>query len=449
MEFLIILGLILFNGLLSMSEIALVSARKSKLEYASRKGDAAAKRALSLTARPDNFLSTVQIGITLIGILTGVFSGETMASELSLWLSGFPNLAPWAGPIAISVVVLCITYFTLVLGELVPKRIAMSNPEKIAGMMSAFMLFLSKLVTPFVWLLTASTRFVIKILGIADHAEEKVTEEEIMAIIQEGTSVGEIEEVEQDIVERVFDLSDRGAVSLMTNQNDLVWIDINRPLEEIRTDIKSHLHQVYPVSRGQLDEIVGVVYLKDMFDAIHLPDASLEQWIRPAQFVPETMNTYNILELFKQTKIHYALVTDEYGGIQGILTMFDILDALVGNIAEDHADDDQIVKRDDNSYLVDGQYSFYDFLAYFDIEDRFPEHDYNTLSGLILDLVRRIPQVGEKLTWAEFSFEIVDMDGVRIDKVLVTQQLPNSPEATPEKEPSAKEEKRSNSVKEE
>ncbi len=425
MEFLIILGLILFNGILSMSEIALVSARKSKLEYASRKGDAAAKRALSLTARPDNFLSTVQIGITLIGILTGVFSGETMTSDLSAWFDGFPSLAPFSGTLSVTIVVLCITYFTLVLGELVPKRIAMSHPEKIAGAMSAFMLFLSKVATPFVWLLSASTRWVIKILGIPDQAEDKVTEEEIMAIIQEGTSVGEIEEVEQDIVERVFDLSDRGAVSLMTNRNDLVWIDINRPLEEIRSEIKSDLHQVYPVSRGQLDEIVGVVYLKDMFDAIHLPDATLDQWVRPAQFVPETMNAYNILELFKQTKIHYALVTDEYGSILGIITMFDILDALVGNITEDHPDDDQIVVREDGSFLVDGQYSFYDFLAYFDIEDRFPEHDYNTLSGLILDLLRHIPQIGEKVTWAEFNFEIVDMDGVRIDKILVTHQSVN------------------------
>ena len=421
MEILIILGLILFNGFLSMSEIALVTARKSKLEADSKKGSFIAKKALHIIQHPDSFLSTVQIGITLIGILTGVFSGKAITAKISSLLHNIPFLAPWSDSISLIIVVLIITYLTLVLGELVPKRIAMAYPEKIATKVSGIMNFLSKVTTPFVWFLSSSTRLVLRLLNINSKEESKVTEEEVLAVIQEGIDDGEIEEGEQDMVERVFDLSDRTVVSIMTNRNDLVWIDANRSLDEIRSMIKEDLHNVYPVCRGSLDDVIGVVYLKDMFDTIHVPDATIEQWVRPAQFVPETMNAYRVLELFKETKVHYALVTDEYGSIQGMLTMLDVLDAIVGNVVDDHDDDDQIIKREDNTYLVDGQYSFYDFLAYFDMENRFEEHDYNTLSGLILDVLKRIPRTGEKLEWNEFGFEIVDMDGVRIDKVLVTR----------------------------
>ena len=416
-----------------MSEIALVTARKSKLEADSKKGNFTARKALHIIQHPDSFLSTVQIGITLVGILTGVFSGEALTAKINLLLQNIPFLAPWSGSIALTIVVLIVTYFTLVLGELVPKRIAMAYPEKIATKVSGIMNILSKLTTPFVWLLSSSTRLILRLLNVKSNDENKVTEEEILAVIQEGIDDGEIEEGEQDMVERVFDLSDRTVVSIMTNRNDLVWIDANKPLDEIRPLIKEELHDVYPVCRGSLDDVIGVAYLKDMFDTIHKPEAAIEQWLRPAQFVPETMNAYRVLELFKETKVHYTLVTDEYGSVQGMLTMLDILDAIVGNVVDDHEDDDQIIKREDNTYLVDGQYSFYDFLAYFDMEDRFEEHDYNTLSGLILDVLKRIPHTGEKLEWTEFGFEIVDMDGVRIDKVLVTRyeesvEKPEKPE---------------------
>jgi len=419
MEVFIILGLIILNGCFALSELALISSRRTRLEGEAKRGDKKAQKAIDLAGSPDKFLSTIQIGITTIGILTGIFSGENITEWLSTEIAKVPVLASSSYTISLAIIVVIVTYFSLILGELVPKRIAMSNPERYAKMVSGPMNFLSKIVRPFVWLLSISTNGIMNIFGISATTTSKVTEEEIKAILQEGTDEGEIQEVEHDIVERVFNLGDRGVNSLMTHRNDLVWLDIEDSLDEIKEAINEEVHNVYPVASEQLDEIVGVVFLKDFFADFNNEDFNLRKYIKPAQFVPETMNGYNVLELFRRSQQSYAIITDEYGSIQGMVTMNDMMKALVGNIIEPDEHEEQIIQREDGTWLVDGQYSFYDFLANFDMEDLYQEHDYNTLSGLILDILERIPNTAEKLRWKNFEMEIVDMDAARIDKVLV------------------------------
>lgn len=420
MEIFIIIGLILLNGVLSMSEIALVSARKARLELEAKRGNKSAQTALKLAGEPDRFLSTIQIGITLIGILTGLYSGEAFAANLAEVVRHVPVLEPYALGLSKTVIVIIVTYLTLIMGELVPKRIGMGYAEKVSMLVAKPMYLLSRLASPFVWLLSKSTALTIKITGIKANEENKVTEEEIKAIVKEGFDGGEVQEVEQDIVERVFNLGDRNVGSIMTHRSDLVWLDVTDSIEKIREKVQENLFNIYPVASEKFDNIKGVVYLKDLFGRIDEPDFSLEQVIRPAQYLPENQSVYNALEQFKQARVKYGIVTDEFGGIQGIVTLKDIMEGLIGQVPE-VGEEAEITQRSDGSWLVDGQLSFYDFLEYFDMEDLYAEHDYNTLSGLILEILERVPKTGETLTWLTFRFEIVDMDGARIDKVLVTK----------------------------
>ena len=418
MEIFIIIGLILLNGILSMSEIALVSARKARLELDAKRGNKSAQTALKLAGEPDRFLSTIQIGITLIGILTGLYSGEAFAYNLAEVVRHVPVLEPYALGVSKTIIVIIVTYLTLIMGELVPKRIGMGYAERVSMLVAKPMYFLSKLALPFVWLLSKSSSLVIKITGIKANEENKVTEEEIKAIVKEGFDGGEVQEVEQDIVERVFNLGDRNVGSIMTHRSDLVWLDVTDSIEKIREKVQENLFNIYPVASEKFDNIKGVVYLKDLFGRIDEPDFSLEEVIRPAQYLPENQSVYNALEQFKEARVKYGIVTDEFGGIQGIVTLKDIMEGLIGQVPE-VGEEAEIVQRADGSWLVDGQYNFYDFLEYFDMEDLYAEHDYNTLSGLILEILERVPKTGETLTWLTFEFEIVDMDGARIDKVLV------------------------------
>lgn len=421
MEIFIIIGLILLNGVLSMSEIALVSARKARLELEAKRGNKSAQTALKLAGEPDRFLSTIQIGITLIGILTGLYSGEAFAANLAEVVRHVPVLEPYALGLSKTVIVIIVTYLTLIMGELVPKRIGMGYAEKVSMLVAKPMYLLSRLASPFVWLLSKSSALTIKITGIKANEENKVTEEEIKAIVKEGFDGGEVQEVEQDIVERVFNLGDRNVGSIMTHRSDLVWLDVTDSIEKIREKVQENLFNIYPVASEKFDNIKGVVYLKDLFGRIDEPDFSLEQVIRPAQYLPENQSVYNALEQFKQARVKYGIVTDEFGGIQGIVTLKDIMEGLIGQVPE-LGEEAEITQRADGSWLVDGQLSFYDFLEYFDMEDLYAEHDYNTLSGLILEILERVPKTGETLTWLNFRFEIVDMDGARIDKVLVTKR---------------------------
>lgn len=407
-----------------MSEIALVSARKSRLEVEAKRGNRSAQTALKLSNEPDRFLSTIQIGITLIGILTGLYSGEAFAYDLAAYMRGIPWIAPYALVISKTAIVVLVTYLTLIMGELVPKRIGMGYAEKVSMLVAKPMYLLSLVASPFVWLLSKSTALAVKLMGTDASEESKVTEEEIKAIVKEGFDGGEVQEVEQDIVERVFNLGDRKVGSIMTHRSELIWLDLTDSIEEIREKVQAHLFNIYPVANGKFDDIRGVVYLKDLFGRIDDPGFSLTQVIRPAEFVPENQSVYNALEQFKQARVQYGIVTDEFGGIQGIVTLKDIMEGLVGQVP-DVGEDAEVVQRSDGTWLVDGQYRFYDFLEYFDMEDLYAEHDYNTLSGLILEILERVPKTGEKLTWLNFEFEIVDMDGARIDKVLV-KKLPDN-----------------------
>ncbi len=420
MEIIIIAGLILLNGLFSMSEIALVSARKSRLEMDAKKGSKRAKTALQLADQPDKFLSTVQIGITLIGILTGLYSGKAFAHDFAKVIARADFLAPYALGIATTVIVLLVTYLTIVFGELVPKRLGLSLSERMSKIVAGPMLWLSRIMTPMVWLLSKSTAGVLKLFGVKD-AEEKITEEEIKTLVKEGVDTGEVQAVEHDIVERVFSLGDRDVDSVMTHRSELVWLKIGDGKEKIRKTVMENMHDIYPVAAGSYEEILGVVYLKDLFGHLDAPDFSLKKLLCPAQYLPYSKSVYGALEQFKKAHVKYGLVTDEFGGIKGIVTLSDIMEALVGEVPEEGQERDIIV-RSDGSFLVDGQCPFYDFLEFFDMDELHAEYDYNTLSGLILEELEHVPQDGETFSWYRFNFEIVDMDGARIDKVLVTMK---------------------------
>lgn len=398
----------------------MVSARKSRLELEAKKGSKSAQKALDLSNNPDNFFSTIQIGITLIGILTGLFSGEAFAGDLAKVLENVPLIGPYALGVSETIIVIVVTYFTLILGELVPKRLGLVKAESIAKAISQPMAMLAKITYPLVWLLSKSTGAIIKVLGLDIGQESKVTEEEVKAVMKESLDAGEIEEVEHDIAERVFSLGDRTVSSIMTHRKEIVWLDINEPQEELIRLIKENIYNTYPVADGDIDKIVGVVHLKNIFEITDNCSFSIQDIIKEAFYLPEEMCVYDALEKFKEARMKSAIVTDEFGGVKGIVTLKDILEALVGVMPEENENEaDNWLVREDGSILVDGQYTFYEFLEKFDMEEFYQENDYNTISGLIIDLKNEIPRIGEKVTWENFTFEIVDMDGARIDKVLV------------------------------
>ena len=420
MEIFILLGLILLNGVFSMSEIALVSARKARLEAQANKGNKRAKEALDLANHPDNFLSTVQIGITLIGIMTGIYSGEKLSGGLIEFFNQFEVLKPYSRGIATATIVIIITYFTLVLGELVPKRLGLSNPEAIAKFMAKPMRILGYITLPFNWLLAKSSHLIMKIFNVRSN-DNQVTEEEIKAIISEGTEHGAIEEAEQEIIERVFHLSDRNITSLMTHRSDIIWFDLTDTEEMIRGKIMAEPHNIYPICEGDIDNMRGVVSLKDVY--VTDDKIPFKELMKPALFVPENNSAYQVVEKFKESKIHSCFIVDEYGSIQGMITLNDILQAIIGDVPQpDDVEDYEIMKRDDGSYLIDAQIPFYDFLRFFKKADwhNEDEQEFDTLAGCILHELERIPQTGDKLKWKDFTFEIIDMDNHRIDKILVT-----------------------------
>lgn len=417
MEVLVIVLLILLNGLFAMSEMALVSARKSNLEMLARQGSKSARQALRLAKDPDRFLSTVQIGITLIGILTGIYSGDALAAKFGARLAEVGIPVRTATAVAQVVIVILVTYLTIIFGELVPKRIGMNAAERAARIVARPMRLLSTIASPFVWLLAKTTAGVTRLLGL-QKAESKVTEAEIRSMIQEGTEDGEVQVVEQQIVGRVFSLGDRTVESIMTHRSEIAWIDVSMSVEEINRIVAQAPHNRYPVGDGSLDKLLGVVYLKDLFLHLNQPGFDLRSILTPGKFFHEEFEVYNALEQLRNEQLGYGIICDEFGVTRGIITLKDIFEALVGELPDPREEPD-IVRRDDGSCLVDGQCPFYDFLDAFGVEEDYPANAYNTLSGLILDLLGHIPATGEKIQWGPFSFEIVDMDGARIDKILV------------------------------
>jgi putative hemolysin len=398
--------------------MALVSAKKSRLETTANKGDKKSQIALDLKENPEIFLSTTQIYITLIAILTGVYSGERFSIYLQPYLEKINFIKPYAGTIATVIVVIIVTFLSILFGELVPKRIALMNPEKIAKGVAALIKTLSSISYPLVWLLSKMSSGFFKLFNIRESTDTQVTEEEIKAMINEGSELGAIEEEEKDIIERVFHLGDRNITSLMTHRTDIIWFDVNEDRSSVKQKIKEFQHSVYPVCKETIDNIEGIVYVKDMY---LMPDAPLEQIIRKALFIPENNSAYQVLEKIKITKIPYAFIVDEYGSLLGMITVKDILKAIVGEMPEEEDDEYVITERKDGSYLIDGQIQFYDFLTKFDktIWINEGENEFDTLAGFILHELKRIPVTGDKFEWRGFNFEIVDMDGQRIDKVLV------------------------------
>lgn len=422
MEIIIILILILINGLFSMSEIALVSARKNRLNYSAQRGNRGAKIALDLASNPSKLLSTAQIGITLIGILTGIYSGERITQGLEISFSKYPILAPYAHPLSVTVVLIILSFFALVLGELVPKRIGLTYPEAIAKTVSFPMKIIGFIMAPFIFLLTATTDLLLKIFRIKPSSNSKVTEEEIKAIIKEGTEEGEVQAIEQDIVNRVFSVGDRSVSSLMTSRTKMTSLDVTDTKEEVKKLVSHDMHNFYPIYDSDVQDIIGIASLKRLFAEIEKDEFNLRNILSEPSYIAEGASAYQALEQFKQTNIHYALVIDEYGSTQGILTMSDILEALVGEVSEFYGQEYKFEKRDENSWLIDGHYPLPDFLIEFGMEDFIKDFEVNTVGGLIIQVLGHIPKETEKARWENFEFEILDMDGPKIDKVLVVRK---------------------------
>lgn len=418
-ELFIILVLILLNGLFSMSEIALISARKSSLGAEAKKGNKSARMALKLSEEPDNFLSIVQIGITLIGILTGVYSGNKIATIFADWLSEFGILPHYASKIAQTLIVFAVTYLTLVFGELLPKRIGMNAAEAVAKIMARPMSLLSTVAAPFVWLLSKSTQLLFKLLGMK-NMESKVTEDEIKSIINEGKEDGEVQEVEQDIVERVFLMGDMKIDSIMTHKHDIVWFDVSMSAKEVRSVMGDKLYELYPVCDGNLDNVLGFVSIKNILFSLDKPTFSLRSLISEPTYFYRNMSVYKVLELMKKDGIGRGLVCDEFGACVGIVTLKDMLLALIGSVTEE--DEEEFIKKREgkNEWIVDGRCPIHDFLIYFDSEELYESGDYTTVAGLCLARFNRIPDEGDRLVWESFVFEVSDMDGARIDKLLVS-----------------------------
>jgi putative hemolysin len=424
MEILIIIGLVLLNGMFSMSEMSLVSSRKFKLENAKKKGISGAKTALELSENPTKFLSTVQIGITLIGILLGVYSGENLTKNLSDYLTQFEMIKPYAHNVATGIIVVFVTYLSIVLGELLPKRLGMTFPEPIAILLAKPMKVLSIITSPFVWLLTSSNDVLLRIMRIKKTTESKVSEEEIKSIIKESADGGEIQDIEHSIMERVFELGDRKVNTLFTHRSEIVYFTLNDTWEEIKTKINQEKHSAYPVSKtNDLDDIIGIVLLKDLFTPSTDKEFDIKEFVKEPIYFNESTYAYNVLEYFKKEKMHYGIVVDEYGTTQGIVTMDDVVDALVGDATENDQEEYQLTQRDENSWLVDGQYSIIDFIKYFDIELKENyQSKYTTVAGLIIYNSNTLPEIGQKIRIDNFELEVVDKDGQRIDKIMITKK---------------------------
>ena len=423
-EILIILLLVLVNGFFAMSEIAIISARKAHLQQLAKSGDAKARSALDLATNPDRFLATVQIGITLIGIFAGAFSGATIAEKIGSYLGTFPFLAPYSKTIGVGIVVVSLTYISLVIGELVPKRLALGNAERIAPSVSPVMRTLSTIASPIVHLLSVSTNLVIKLLGVKSLPKPTTTPEEIRVLVQIGRESGIFEESEQDMIEGVLRLDERPVGGFITPRKQIVWFDLNDTPKDILQKLEKSRHSRYPVMHGSLDTVLGIVRAKDILaQCLASRPLDLKAVLRPPLFFPETMSSLKALELFKQKGTHMALVIDEYGGIEGIVTHNDILEAIVGYIpSAGEPIQPQATRRDDGSWLVDGLLHIDELKEIFEL-NKMPEGAYSvyhTVGGFVISQLRTIPSPGQSFRWENLRFEVLDMDGRRVDKVLVT-----------------------------
>src|SRR5215467_10010513 len=420
----VIVLLVLLNGVFVMAEMAVVSSRKPRLQQFANEGDRSARTALDLATNPDRFLATTQIGITLIAILTGALGERTLTDRLSIRLQQFPRFAGYSENLAFAIVVIAITYVSLVFGELLPKRLALHNPERIASAMSGVMNFLSRLCAPAVMLISGSTRLVITAFRLGPSSEPPVTEEEIKVMMEQGTEAGVFEEAEHDIVKSIFKLGDRGVSALMKPRRDVVWLDVNDPFAENQKKLASSLYSRFPVAQGSLDNVLGIVQTKDLLTrCLAGSKMDLKDNLRPPLFVPEALPALRLLEMFKKSRTHMALVVDEYGGVEGLVTLNDILEDLVGDVASvDMPEERQVVTRPDGSLLIDGKLQIDDLKETLKISKLPAEESgsYQTLGGFVMLQVGRVPVTGDAFEFEGHRFEVVDMDGKRVDKVLVS-----------------------------
>ncbi|MFT3896008.1 MAG: hemolysin family protein [Anaerolineales bacterium] len=416
--------LLLLNGVLAMAETALLSVRKARLQSESNKGDPRAAIVLKLIENPNQFLSVIQIGITSIDLMIGALTGATLGVWIDHQLEQFTSLEPYSEVIGLLIGVLPITYLSLVLGELVPKRLALRNPEGVSSSVARPMRFFSVIFSPIVRLLSISTEAILKLMGVKVSNDPPVTEEEIQLLIDQGTQAGVFEESEQDMVEGVFSLGDQRVYSLMTPRTDIVWIDIEETVEEIRTKIAQSEFSRYPVRQDTLDVILGIVKTRDMLvPSLSGEPIRLKELLKPAYFIPETMFASKALEIFKEKGTDVLLVIDEFGGLQGLLTITDILEEIVGEM---ELEEPQATQRQDGSWLLDGMLEVDEFKEIFKLAALPHEDEYETLSGFVMMSLGRVPQTADTFEWHGYRFEVIDMDGRRVDKVLVTT-LPTRP----------------------
>jgi putative hemolysin len=417
-EIILIFVLIFINAALAMSEAALVASRKARLQQQASEGNQASSLALKLIEDPNIFLSTIQIGITLIGVLAGAVGGATISEFLAEAIQTIPYLAAYSNSIALGIVVMSITVLTIWLGELVPKRLGINSPEKIAQLVSGPMLFISRIFAPFIKLMSGATNFALRLIGVNPSEEPPVTEEEIHLLIDQGKQAGVFEESEQDMVEGIFSLGDSRVYSLMTPRTEIVWLDVADTTGEIREKLAECPYSRFPVRQDTLETIIGIVKSRDLLvESLSGKEIDLKALIRPAYFIPETMFASRALELFKEKNTELLLVVDEFGGLQGLLTINDILEEIVGAM---EFEEPQATQRQDGSWLLDGMLEADEFKELFNFVTLPHEDEYETLSGFMMTMLGRVPQVADVFEWNGFRFEVMDMDGRRVDKVLVT-----------------------------
>lgn len=427
-EILIILLLILINGVLAMSEASLLASRKAKLQQLANEGDRAAAATLELLKNPNIFLSTIQIGITLIGVLAGAVGGATIAKALSASVENIPFLGTYSETISLGIVVISITVLTIWLGELVPKRIGIHSPERIAKFVAGPMVFISRVFSPLVKLMSGATELVLAMFGIKHTEDPPITEEELQVLIDQGTQAGVFEEAEQDMVEGIFSLGDTRVYSVMSPRTEIVWLDVSDTMENILEKMSNSPYSRFPLRQDSLETILGVVKSRDLLvTTLSHKDINLKELAKPAYFIPETMLASRALEVLKKNNAEMLLVVDEFGGVQGLLTINDILEEIVGVM---EGDEPQATQRQDGSWLLDGMLEVDEFKEIFDLKDLPHETEYETLSGFVMTSLGRLPQTADHFEWNNLRFEVVDMDGRRVDKVLVTSKPKPGPPST-------------------
>lgn len=427
-ELAVVGALILLNGFFAMSELAVVSSRKGRLQQMARSGNRGARRALRLAEDPTGFLSTVQVGITLVGVLAGAYSGATLAEPLAAALEALPWIDASADELAFAIVVAAITYLSLIVGELVPKRLALGNAEGIAAVVAPVLAFLARVGAPLVWLMRVSTEAILALLRVKGEPDSTVTEEEVKSLIAEGTSAGVFAPAEKDMIDRVLRLADRSARSIMVPRPEVVWLDADDPAAAILDEIRDSGHSRFPVARGDVDNTIGVVHAKDLLDQQRRTGAvDLAAAMREPLYVNDAMPILKLLDRFRASNVHMAIVLDEHGTVEGVVTPLDILTAIAGDLPERGGEDEpDAVRRDDGSWLLDGRMPVDDVERTLGIHGMAEAGDYETLAGFVLERLGHIPDPGEHFAWRDWRFEVVDLDRRRIDKVLASPVVDES-----------------------